>query len=149
MGSPTKQSLKAITLHRPWAYAIAHLGKRVENRGWACPLAPGSLIAIHAGKKYDKQAADWIRQTLGQDCPPDGDEHPTGIVAIARFVGNVTASDSPWFVGPIGWQLTEVVAIDPVPCSGQQGLWLVPDVLRPSVRKTYHRELMRRLVEAL
>ena len=137
----TKPPLKAITVHRPWAYAIAHLGKRIENRGWACPLAPGSLIAIHAGRKYDKQGADWIRQTLGQDCPPDGDKHPTGIVAIARFTGNCTASDSPWFVGPIGWQLADVVAIAPVPVSGQQGLWTVPDEWLPNVRSAYQKAL--------
>jgi len=144
-----KPPLKAITLHRPWAYAIAHLDKRIENRTWACPLSPSSLIAIHAGRKYDKQAADWIRQTIGQDCPPDGDEHPTGIVAIARFSGNVTASDSPWFVGPIGWRLAAVVPISPVPCPGQQGLWTVPEDWLPAVRKAYHHALMNTLVEAL
>jgi len=141
------QPLRAITLHRPWAYAIAHLGKRVENRTWPCPLAPGSLLAIHAGRKYDKQAADWIRQNFGFDCPPDGAEHPTGIVAIARFCGNVTASEYPWFVGPIGWQLADVVVIPPVPCSGQQGLWSVPADWLPSVRKAYRQAQTNQLVE--
>lgn len=149
MVNPTKQPLKAITLHRPWAYAIAHLGKDIENRPWACPLATGSLIAIHAGRKYDRQGADWIRQSLGLDCPVDGPQHPGGIVAIARFDGNVTASDSPWFVGPIGWKLADVVAIAPAPCSGQQGLWLVPDDWLPSVRRAYHHALMNKMVEAL
>jgi hypothetical protein len=136
----SKHPLKAITFHRPWAYAIAHLGKDIENRSWACPLPPSRLIAIHAGRKYDRQAADWIRQSLGLDCPIE-EAHPGGIVAIARFVGNVTASDSPWFVGPIGWQLADVVAIDPVPCSGQQGLWTVPDDWLPSVRSKYRQAL--------
>lgn len=131
----TSQTLKAITLHRPWAYAVAHLGKPVENRSWACPLAPGSLIAIHAGRRFDKDAANWIQQR-GYECPPD-EEQPTGIVAIVRFVGNVTALDSPWFFGPIGWRLDEVVPINPVPCSGQQGLWRVPDDVLPAVRLAY------------
>ncbi len=117
-----KQLLKVITLHRPWAYAVEHLGKDIENRSWKCPLPPGSLIAIHAGLKYDKQGADWI-QKLGLDCPPDGAEHPGGIVAIARFEGNVTASDSPWFVGPIGWRLADVVGIPPIARRGYQRLW--------------------------
>lgn len=120
-----KQLLKVITLHRPWAYAVAHLGKDIENRSWECPLQPGSLIAIHAGRKYDKQGADWIRQGLGLDCPPDGAEHPGGIVAIARFQGNVTASGSPWFVGPVGWRLADVVSIPAIDCRGYQGLWNV------------------------
>ena len=137
----SKHPLMAVTLHRPWAYAVAHLGKPVENRTWACPLKPGSLIAIHAGKKYDRQAADWIRQSLGLDLPIDGPEHPTGIVAIARFTGNVTASESPWFVGPIGWQLADVAAILPVPCKGQQGIWKVPENCLPSVRDAYRKAL--------
>lgn len=45
--------LKAITLHRPWPYAILRLGKRIENRGWECPLPHGAWLAIHAGKTYD------------------------------------------------------------------------------------------------
>lgn len=126
--------LKAITLHRPWAHAVAHLGKDYENRSWGCPLPPGSLIAIHAGKKFDPAAADWIRRTLGQDCSPD---QPTGIVAIAKFGGNVRAADSPWFVGPIGWRLTDVVAFPSIPCRGQQGLWRVPDETLLSVLAAY------------
>ena len=147
MAKPTKQPLKAITLHRPWAYAITHLGKDIENRSWACPLATGSVIAIHAGQKYDKQGADWIRQNLGLDCPPDGDEHPTGIVAIARFVGNVTASDSLWFSGPIGWQLTDVVAIAPVSGRGWERLWRVPDDRLPSVRLAWYRAKYKNQIE--
>lgn len=43
--------MKAITLHPEWAFAVAHLGKRIENRTWKPPeslwLEP---FAIHAGK---------------------------------------------------------------------------------------------------
>lgn len=49
--------------------------------------------------------------------------------------------DSPWFVGPIGWKLADVVAIAPVPCSGQQGLWMVPVDLLPYVRRAYQQAL--------
>ncbi|MBD1917186.1 MULTISPECIES: hypothetical protein [Cyanophyceae] len=147
MAKPTKRPLKAITFHRPWAYAIAHLGKDIENRSWACPLATGSVIAIHAGLKYDRQSADWLRQNIGLGCPPDGSEHPTGIVAIARFVGNVTSSDSPWFRGPIGWRLADVVAIPAVPCSGKQRLWLVPDELMPSIRLAHYRAKYKNQIE--
>lgn len=134
---PAQHPLMAITLHRPWAYAVAHLGKDIENRTWGCPLPQGRLMAIHAGKTYDQQAAVWIRQTLGHECPPEADQ-PTGIVAIAEFNGNIAIeADSPWFVGPIGWSLINVVAIEPVPCKGQQGLWRVPEDVLPSVRRAY------------
>jgi hypothetical protein len=63
---------------------------------------------------------------------------PAGvIIAIATFKGNVYKSDSPWFQGPIGWELGEVVAIDPVPCTGRQGLWTPPDEVMHQVRVNY------------
>lgn len=42
--------MKALTLWPEWAFAIAHLGKDVENRTWTPPKALiGQRIAIHAG----------------------------------------------------------------------------------------------------
>lgn len=40
--------LRALTLWPEWAWAIHHLDKRVENRGWPIPL--GEWFALHAGK---------------------------------------------------------------------------------------------------
>lgn len=119
----TQQSLKAIILHRPWPYAIAHLGKDIENRTWRCPLEPGTLIAIHAGKQWDESGAEFIRRFY-PELPPEPD-HPTGIVAIARFIQNVSTSKSSWFSGPWGWVLEDVKALSPIPYRGQQGLWTV------------------------
>ena len=42
--------LYALTLRQPWAFAVAHGGKRVENRSWQCPLWLTEL-AIHAGAR--------------------------------------------------------------------------------------------------
>ncbi len=51
--------LQALTLIQPWAHAIAYLGKRIENRTWAPPAhLLGRWIAIHAGKKLDRQALE-------------------------------------------------------------------------------------------
>jgi hypothetical protein len=93
----------------------------------------GSLIAIHAGRKFDPDAVDWIKKHTGLVCPPD-EAQPTGIVAIARFMGNVSSSDSPWFIGPIAWKLTDVLPIDPIPCPGRQRLWDIPLKLLPLVQ---------------
>lgn len=42
--------MKTLTMFPEWAFAIAHLGKRVENRGWRPPLSlVGQRLAIHAG----------------------------------------------------------------------------------------------------
>lgn len=132
----SKPLLMAITLHRPWPYAMVSLGKNLENRTWNCPLPPGSWIAIHAGKKYDRQGADWIRQELSLGCPGKA-EHPTGIVAIARFECNVTTHNSLWFAGPIGWEFSRVIAVPVLECAGKQGLWQVPAVLLPKLRAAW------------
>lgn len=121
----------AITVHRPWAYAIARLGKNIENRTWACWLKPGSYIAIHAGLSYDRISEHWIRRTFPHAHIPPKEDHPTGIVAVVRFDGNVTNSESPWFVGSIGWKLSGAIALPkPVACPGHQKLWAIDDDTR-------------------
>lgn len=119
-----------LTLHQPWATAIAHGGKRVENRSqrpW-CPI--GTYLAIHAGKALDRAAVRELRRE-GIALP---DQLPSmAIVAVARLAGVVEEApegdQARWWVGPFGWVLDEVVPIELVPCKGSQGLWrLLPEV---------------------
>lgn len=45
--------IRGLTLTHPWAWAIAHLGKTVENRVWSPAKAggrTGMLLAIHGGR---------------------------------------------------------------------------------------------------
>jgi hypothetical protein len=116
--------VKALTLQRPWPWAITCLGKRIENRTWFPPESLiGQRIAIHAGKAFDDDGADWITDTFNAYVPPEP-EHPTGIIATALLAGVVTESNSPWFVGPNGWLLQEVEVLpEPIPARGEQGLW--------------------------
>lgn len=41
--------MKALSLRQPWAHAVLHLGKRVENRDWAGCSYRGPIL-IHASK---------------------------------------------------------------------------------------------------
>ena len=42
--------MKVLTLWPEWAWAICHLGKRIENRTWEPPTSIiGRSLAIHAG----------------------------------------------------------------------------------------------------
>lgn len=122
-----QDGLWAITLHQPWAYAFTSLGKDIENRTWRCRFKPGTWVAIHAGKRFDQAAADWIKRVIGKLVGSDGAERQAGIVAIARFKGNVTNSESGWFVGPVGWQFDRVVPVERIDIKGRQGWWRVPD----------------------
>lgn len=61
--------MKALTLRHPWAFAVAHCGKDVENREWDDRLADlmgvrqmiGEQIAIHGGARPQrpKRAKHW------------------------------------------------------------------------------------------
>lgn len=125
-------ALRGLTLWQPWAHAVAHLGKRVENRPWKPPSTIlGRLVAIHAAARRDEadelRAEQFIRTAVGLDVPAASTLSRGTIVAIARVTGFVTKSTDPWFFGPYGWQLTDVVALpEPIPCRGMQGLWPVP-----------------------
>jgi hypothetical protein len=138
-----KMQIKGLTLHRPWGYAISHLDKRVENRTWNCPLPIGTFIAIHNGQKWDKEGELFIRRQNASELfdHPSEENCPAGaIVAVAQFDGNVTESDSPWFCGPVGWQLKNVVAINPIMgVKGQQGLWNFSEELIIVVRHNYQK----------
>ena len=47
--------MRALTLWRPWTWAVCHAGKRIENRPWRPWLSVmGQEIALHAGKTYDR-----------------------------------------------------------------------------------------------
>lgn len=118
--------IKGLTLHRPWAHAIAFLGKDIENRTWRCPSKVGDWVAIHSGQKIDDEGMHWIFQNTG--VAVDGDL--PGIVAIARFAGNRQPSESGRSIwhreGQIGWHFDQVIPILPiVEHRGQTSLWNV------------------------
>lgn len=137
--------MKAATLYRPWSWAIAERLKLVENRSWRPErggLKVGQPFLIHAGQKYDADAANFIERTGGRRPPPDV-ACSTGIVAIARLVAVVTDPLNlppalvPWFFGPVGWVMDDVVALKPFVCPGAQGLWDVSDRLLEQLEVQY------------
>ncbi len=140
--------LRAITLWRPWPVAVALMGKPIENRTWDAWLRQGEWVAVHAGKKWDANGVRWIERVIR---PTDRSlldpQHPMnapGVVAVARFKGCVTASDSPWFTGPVGWQFDRRIPFSqPVDCPGRQGIWTMSEVDRDRVlRAAQHRPLL-------
>ncbi|GGD74091.1 hypothetical protein [Croceicoccus mobilis] len=119
----------AISVRQPWAYAIIHAGKDVENRVKRAITMGGmdqhSRLAIHAAAGMSKaeyeHARDFMVETCGVRCP-----HPSALVRGA-IIGSVAvtgitkASDSKWFFGPWAIQLSEAQACLPIPCIGQLG----------------------------
>lgn len=136
--------MKALTLWQPWAWAICHLKKDVENRAWRPPdNLIGKRLAIHAGKRLDEQAASDIRvmvrasSMLGLPDVPHEFTHGA-IVATVRLAGFFDPENEPvgWHnKGSYGWFLDELIVLpEPVPCRGAQGLWNVPQDVLDKIR---------------
>jgi hypothetical protein len=92
--------LRALTVHQPWAWALAGGWKPVENRDWPPPpWMLGKPLAIHAGRQYDGEAAAELaagRELLGLPiAPPKPSEIALGqIVAVARIAGAVFVAET-------------------------------------------------------
>lgn len=130
--------MRALTIHQPWASLIVHGPKRIENRSrrpWSRLM--GQLIGIHAAKRVD--LAREREYSAVHDLPqplPHG-----ALLGFARIVGTVTevdeGSDDPWFEGPVGIRLADVVAYpEPIAMSGAQGYFSVLDRLTPDARES-------------
>lgn len=117
----------AISLQQPWAYAVLHLGKNIENRKWSTKFR--GPIVIHASKKIDREAEVWLFRN-GYQFPSE--KYPTG-----GYVGEVTIMDcfrkddeeleehpNPWAFGPYCWTLKHPVAYEAlIPAKGRLGIY--------------------------
>ncbi|MGQ4343514.1 hypothetical protein [Streptomyces sp. SAS_275] len=112
--------MRALTIRQPWAGAIAHQSKRVENRTWKLPAKhEGARILIHAGAQPDRDA-----QVYG-----DHLDVYSAIVAIATITGCHWSDEwqccGYWaFEKAYHWTLGDVIALpEPVPAKGALGFW--------------------------
>jgi len=91
--------MRALTIHQPWAAAIARGYKRVENRAWKPPKGL-SRILIHAGREWNEEGAAFCER-LGLGIVRT--EVTFGaIIAIATIAEIVTESSDVWVFGPYG-----------------------------------------------
>lgn len=141
--------MKALTLRHPWPWAICHMGKRIENRTWKPPRALiGKQIAIHGGKQPKsltelEQIAMVSRNLIRRFGVPTGvddvllrDTILTGIVAVCTLTDVVTAAGNPWFEGPIGWVLSDLIVLpEAIPCGGKQGLWNLDEYVEAKLKE--------------
>ncbi len=140
--------MKIITIKQPWAWAIFHAGKDVENRKWLHRYR--GPLGIHAAKSTAprdyKIAADFIRR-LGYEPPTFADLRERGetgaILGTVDFTG--TKTDSDWYLGKewdknltrrikaqiaheyhgcYGWHFENPVTLaKPIAVTGRLGLW--------------------------
>jgi hypothetical protein len=132
----------ALTLKQPWAFAVAELGKNIENRKWpAPPKIVGQRIAIHAGLSWDREGMirmGCIGRELGHGDKIPGwyekDYVKGKIVAVATLAEVVTSHPSLWFGGPYSFVLTDVRKVsEPCSAKGYQRFWKLPPELEEMV----------------
>ena len=154
-GADLKSGMRAVTLSRPWPWTISH-GRILVLAGRRIPPAHliGEYIAIHAGLPWSLDAVPVIRKKA--PCPPLDEDHPTGIVAVAKLAGYVRTADDPriiritqqsWFGPPITWLLEETLGIEPVAVGGPrtpgfEGFWKLPDAIVDLLRHRIRRDIV-------
>jgi hypothetical protein len=126
--------MKALTIRQPWAGAIAHQTKRVENRTWKLPAKHhGARILIHAGAEPDRAAIVYGEHLAVY----------SAIVAVATLTDDCHWSEDGTCCGPWGffrsyhWPLTDVVPLaKPVlDVKGRLGIWTPDDDLVAAVNR--------------
>lgn len=109
--------MKTLTVKQPWAWAIIHGPKRIENRSWWTRYR-GPLL-IHAAKS---------RERLGDYGPGEPDPDSLGfqvIVGQVKLLDCVPFAEAvgrPFAEGPWCWLLGDPQLLPPIPWKGQQGL---------------------------
>ncbi len=124
--------MKALSVRQPWAYAIIHFTKNIENLGW--PINYRGDILIHAAKTCTKKEyfeAKEFCQSMGVVIPE--------LISLRRgqVIGIVTIVDcrfsqvaSGWgMAGQYHWKLENPREITPIPYIGRLGIFEVPDDL--------------------
>lgn len=118
---------RALSVRQPWAWAIIHAGKDIENRSWQAVnhgLKRRGPIAVHAAKGITQwEYASTVRfmDDIGVVCPPAHELVRGGIIGSVSVDDVVTESDSPWFMGPRGLVLSNPRECKPVPSRGVLG----------------------------
>jgi hypothetical protein len=146
--------MKALTVQQPWAWAIVHGGKDIENRTQAWSYR--GPLAIHAGARLSDRGCDLVPELLDLTRPDLLAEYADTTMTYGAIVGVVDLVDVHPAVGDdlavccssvwgetsyaehggrtrrevIHMELTNARAVDPIPCKGRLGLWTPPaDVL--------------------
>lgn len=147
--------MKALAIRQPWAWAILHAGKDVENRDWK-EWNPGlkyrGRFLIHASAGMTKAEYEDCLDTLhtisrshpfpdGLTLPAFGELERGGIVGMANIVDAISETDgahsvagiralnSPWFFGPFGLVIAEAKPLPFVPIKGMLGFFDMPRAL--------------------
>ena len=121
---------KGISIRQPWANAIIHEGKSIENRSWATNFR--GTLAVHAARALDDIAFFTFVKSRGLErqvklAPELVRQLPRGaVIGLVDVVDCVGDSTSPWFEGPFGFVLSNPRPLRPIPCMGALQIFDLP-----------------------
>jgi hypothetical protein len=116
--------MRALSVRPPWAWAIAHAHKRIENRTWMTSYR--GPLAIHASQTFSASETAELEKILGYEVDPTLFKRGAfvAVVDLADVVKVDSVEPSPWLCGPYAWLLKTVRPLSvAVPASGRLGLW--------------------------
>lgn len=138
--------MRALTVQQPWAWAIVHGGKDVENR--TQPWSYRGPLAIHAGGRISERGITDPLVAYGMSRATDPVLHRGAIIGLVDLVEAHHASTcvdvdgamcSPWAESSYdehgGRTRRDIVHLvlerprpleEPIPCKGRLGLWTPP-----------------------
>ncbi|MEM1272485.1 MAG: hypothetical protein AAGF88_01640 [Pseudomonadota bacterium] len=131
----------ALSVRQPWAWAILHAGKEIENRSLGA-IRSGRMdvgrIALHAASGMTRKEYDWALWRMTQDgisVPLPSDLPRRAIVGSVEVSEIVTESDSPWFGGKSGLRLRQASPVKPIAAPGALGFfrWSPGGALAPTL----------------
>jgi len=126
----SKRIYKVLSIRQPWAWLILHARKDIENRTWATKIR--GEVLIHAGATMTRE--DYFACTLFIAPMRSAWRLPAfdvlkaqcgGIVGSVEITRCVAQSESPWFVGPLGFVLANPKVREFVPMKGRLGFFEV------------------------
>lgn len=121
--------MKALSIKQPWAWAIIHGGKDIENRLWKSDFRGRFLV--HASKSFDMEGYQFMQENqrrLGIERLPQLSDKAFpmgGIIGSVEMIACCSYHGSPWFFGPYGFRLTDPKPMEFRPCRGMLGFFEV------------------------
>jgi hypothetical protein len=130
MNTPSDTRRWAISIRQPFAWAVIHAGKDVENRSAPHRFKPavGCRVYIHASKgmtRVEYEHAAGFMTSVGVRCPAPDDLAFGGVIGSVLVIDIVTRHRSRWFSGPHALVLADPRPEPFVPVRGQVGLFMV------------------------
>ncbi len=135
MSLPLAHPGMAISVAQPWAWALIHGPKRIENRSWR-PSYRGQLV-IHASKRLDylhRYRQGKPAKQL-QDLPADADLAYGALIGMVNLRAVFSLEDgkrldAEFATGPFCWFCASPRAfLRPIRWRGERGLFDIPAIV--------------------